>query len=217
MRAYLSDMAEQKHAVLFDLDGTLVDSVYQHVRIWRDVLSENGFVVPHWKVHRGIGLPSKRLLAWLLGEVPEAASAMSELHDKRMLEQRGTLAALPGALGLLNDLDARKVPYYAVTSANDEIREALFQALGRDMQVPSTHAKTGSKPDAEPILSAVAALGLDPSAVTMIGDAIWDGEAARRAGAHFIGLRCGGTSDALLLQAGAIWVEDTPRDLIGRL
>lgn len=210
-------MSTSKHAVLFDLDGTLIDSVYQHVRIWRDILSEHGFSVPHWKIHRGIGLPSERLLAWLLGELPEAAKAMADAHDKRLLEQKSTLVPTEGALSLLRDLDARKVPYYAVTSANDEIRGALFAALGRELPSPSPHAKTGSKPQAQPILAAVEALDLEPESVTMIGDASWDGEAARRAGAHFIGLRCGGSSDELLLQAGALWVEDAPRDLIGRL
>jgi phosphoglycolate phosphatase-like HAD superfamily hydrolase len=212
-----TDMATSKHAVLFDLDGTLVDSVYQHVRIWRDVLSENGFSVPHWKVHRGIGLPSERLLAWLLGEVPKAAKAMSETHDKRMLEQKSTLVPTPGALALLDDLDSRQVPYYVVTSAAPEIRDALFGALGRELPSPAPHEKTGEKPHAQPILAAVQALKLEPAQVTMIGDASWDGESARRAGAHFIGLRCGGSTDELLLQAGALWVEDAPRDLIGRL
>lgn len=210
-------MASSKHAVLFDLDGTLVDSVYQHVRIWRDVLSENGFNVPHWKVHRGIGLPSELLLAWLLGELPAAAKAMSETHDRRFLEQRSTLVPTPGALALLQDLDSREVPYYVVTSAGEEIRAALFGALGRELPSPAPNAKTGSKPHAQPILAAVHELGVEPEDVTMIGDASWDGESARRAGAHFIGLRCGGSTDELLLQAGAVWVEDAPRDLIGRL
>jgi phosphoglycolate phosphatase-like HAD superfamily hydrolase len=207
--------ASLKHAVLFDLDGTLVDSVYQHVRIWRDVLNEHGFSVPHWKLHRGIGLPSDRLLAWLLGSVPEVASKLSEAHDQRLLEQRATLQPTEGALALLADLDARQVPYYAVTSAGDEIRSALFAALGRELPVASADAKA-AKPHAEPILSAIQALKLEPGDVTMIGDAVWDGESARRAGTHFIGLRCGGTSDDRLLQAGALWVEDAPRDLVGR-
>jgi phosphoglycolate phosphatase-like HAD superfamily hydrolase len=75
----------------------------------------------------------------------------------------------------------------------------------------------GEKPNAEPLLAAAAELGLEPDQLTMIGDAIWDGEAARRCGTHFIGLRCGETCDSLLRQAGALWVEDAPRDLMGRL
>jgi HAD superfamily hydrolase (TIGR01509 family) len=209
-------MAHAQHAVLFDLDGTLVDSVYQHARIWHELLAEHGLRVPHWKVHRAIGLPSDRLLAWLLGERPDAEADMVAAHEQRFLEQAAKLGATDGALLLLADLDERKVPCYAVTSATEAIRGALFKALGRSVPMTDGAAK-GSKPQADPILGAVHTLGLDPLQVTMVGDAIWDGEAARRAGTHFIAVRCGGNSDELLRQAGALWVEDSPRGLIGRL
>ena len=206
---------KQQHGVLFDLDGTLVDSVYQHVRIWHDVLAEHGWNVPHWKVHRGIGLPSERLLSYLLGERPADAEKMAAEHGKRFLEQAGTLRSTLGAEALLDELEERGVPFCAVTSAGPDTRDALFKALSRTL--PNCTPKSGEKPNPEPLLAAAAELGLDPDQVTMIGDAVWDGEAARRCGAHFIGLRCGGTGDSLLRQAGAIWVEDAPRDLMGRL
>jgi HAD superfamily hydrolase (TIGR01509 family) len=215
--AYVVFMAHAQHAVLFDLDGTLVDSVYQHARIWHELLAEHGQHVPHWKVHRAIGLPSDRLLAWLLGARPEAEADMVAAHERRFLEQAANVAlrATHGAVALLADLDARAVPYYAVTSASESIQGALFAALGRS--IPIAEGAKGSKPHAEPILGAVHILGLDPLQVTMIGDAVWDGEAARRAGTHFIALRSGGNSDESLRQAGALWVEDSPRELIGRL
>jgi HAD superfamily hydrolase (TIGR01509 family) len=210
-------MAHPQHAVLFDLDGTLIDSVYQHVRIWSDLLREHGMRVPTWKVHRGIGLPSECLLAWLLKEQPHTEAELIAQHDKRFLQCAGDLGPTDGAIALLNDLEHRQVPFQVVTSAGEETRAALFKALGRKLPMPkSTGHKTG-KPSAEPILVALQTLGLEPGQATMIGDAIWDGEAARRAGTHFIGLRCGGTSDARLQQAGALWIEDSPRDLIGRL
>jgi HAD superfamily hydrolase (TIGR01549 family) len=205
----------QRHGVLFDLDGTLVDSVYQHVRIWHDVLAEHGFTVPHWKVHRGIGLPSDRLLSYLLGERPADAKKMSEEHERRFLDDAPSLRSTAGAEALLDELEERRVPFCAVTSAAPETRDALFKALARTL--PCCSPKAGEKPNPEPLVAAAAELGLEPGQVTMIGDAVWDGEAARRCGAHFIGLRCGGTADSLLRQAGAIWVEDAPRDLMGRL
>lgn len=205
-----------QHGVLFDLDGTLVDSVYQHVRIWRDVLAKHGRQVPHWKVHRGIGLPSDRLLTWLLGETPADADAMIEAHDRDFRTCADTLRATEGAAALLGELERYEIPFCAVTSAGDETRKLLFQALGREMPYAGDK-KHSPKPSPSPLTAAAERLGLPPQAFVMIGDAIWDGEAARRSGIHFIGLRCGGTADDLLKQAGALWVEDAPRDLMGRL
>jgi HAD superfamily hydrolase (TIGR01509 family) len=207
--------AQASHAVLFDLDGTLVDSVYQHATMWHDVLRDHKLHVPLWKLHRAIGLPGERLLAWLLGEKPRNAATLIAEQDERFARLANTLTPTQGALALLNDLEAREVPFMAITSASETTRQALFQALDREL--PVGDSTKSPKPHADPILAAVHTLGLDPLQVTFVGDAIWDGESARRSGVHFLGLRCGGTSDALLKQAGALWVEDAPRDLIGRL
>lgn len=207
-------MSDNRHAILFDLDGTLVDSVYQHVRIWHDVLREHGYHVAHHQVHNGIGLPSSRLLRWLIGRAPDDEQALIERHDKLFLEQASTLTPTDGALELLTDLDQREVPYMAVTSAGESTRETLFEALGRELPVAP---KAGSKPHADPLLRAAEALRLEPTQLTMIGDASWDAEAAQRSGIQFIGVRCGGAPDDQLLQAGALRIEDAPRALIGRL
>jgi HAD superfamily hydrolase (TIGR01509 family) len=203
--------------VLFDLDGTLVDSVYQHVRIWHDVLSEHGWHVPHWKVHRGIGLTSDRLLSWLLGEQPPNAREIIAEHERRFVALTGQLRPTAGAAALLAELEQHDVPFCAVTSAGDRTREALFQALERELPYSGDKGKRPPKPNPSPLLAAAERLGSAPESLLMIGDAVWDGEAARRAGMHFIGLRCGGTGDELLRMAGALWVEDAPRDLMGRL
>jgi HAD superfamily hydrolase (TIGR01509 family) len=207
-------VSDNQHAILFDLDGTLVDSVYQHVRIWHDVLREHGYHVAHHQVHKGIGLPSPRLLRWLIGRAVDDEQALVEQHDKLFLDEASTLTPTDGAIELLADLDNRDVPYLAVTSAGDSTREALFEALGRELPVAP---KAGSKPHADPLLRAAASLKLTPAQLTMIGDATWDAEAAKRSGIQFIGVRCGGAADAQLLQAGALSIEDSPRALIGRL
>jgi HAD superfamily hydrolase (TIGR01509 family) len=208
-------MASVSHGVLFDIDGTLVDSVYQHVRIWHAVLNEHGLHVPQVMIHRGIGLPAERLLPWLLGRASAADQELAAEHDRRFIKQANTLMPTPGALELINDLEARQVPFIAVTSASEETQKALFDALGRRLPTPP-HA-SGGKPQANVLLAAAQTLKIDPQQLTMIGDAAWDGESARRSGMHFIGLRCGGVSDDVLMQAGALWVENAPRDLIGRL
>jgi len=201
---------------LFDIDGTLVDSVYQHARIWHDVLADHGYEVPHWKVHRAIGLPSERLMSWLLGTIPTDSEAMIAEHDRAFKEAAGRLRPTPGAVALVDELEKREIPFCVVTSAGDETREILFGALGRKLPYSGDKGRA-PKPNPSPLLAAADRIDVEPSALVMIGDAIWDGEAARRSGTHFIGLRCGGTSDALLIQAGALWVEDAPRDLMGRL
>jgi beta-phosphoglucomutase-like phosphatase (HAD superfamily) len=210
-------MAKAEHAVLFDLDGTLVDSVFHHARVWHDVLLDRGTRVPHWKIHRGIGLPGERLLAWLLGESPSDRDQLIAEHHRRFLASTSSLTETDGANALLRDLEAREVPFQVISSADEETRDALFKTLGRTLPIAPAPAKKSSKPHADPLMAAAHDLGIDPNQLSFIGDAIWDGEAARRSGVHFIGLRCGGTSDALLEHAGALWIEDAPRDLVGRL
>jgi phosphoglycolate phosphatase-like HAD superfamily hydrolase len=168
-------------------------------------------------LHRAIGLPGERLLAWLLGEHRKDAASLIAEHEKRFARLAHTLTPTEGALALLSDLEAREVPFLAISSASEATRQALFQALEREIPIGAAPASKTPKPHADPLLSAVHTLGLDPLQISFVGDAIWDGEAACRSGVHFLGLRCGGTSDALLKQAGALWVEDAPRDLIGRL
>lgn len=203
--------------VLLDLDGTLVDSVYQHVSILHQVLLERDVVVPHWKIHAGIGLDMERLLLWLLGAMPEDREAMEEAHTERFLEATKKLRPTTGALALLDDLQRREIPHHVVTSANGEMRSALFEVLGRELPVTDAEESQASKPAPDPIEAGARSLNLDPTAVTMIGDSVWDGEAATRCGARFIGLRTGGFAPRALRRAGAIWVEDAPRDLVGRL
>ena len=206
-----------KQGVLLDLDGTLVDSVYHHVRIWYEVLQSAGHAVEHWKVHRAIGMSSKRLVPWLAGTPDVDTESLAQEHECRFLECASKLIPTQGALALLDDLAMRKVPHHVVTSAAPAVRRALFEALGRELPTTDAGADAPTKPAANPILSGASALGIPAERLTFVGDSVWDGEAARRASVHFIAVRCGGFADAMLLQSGALWVENAPRDLIGRL
>jgi HAD superfamily hydrolase (TIGR01509 family) len=203
--------------VLLDLDGTLVDSVYQHVLAWYEAFHSHGLHVQAATIHAGIGLGSDRLVPWLVGEVDDP-EALSEAHLARFLELAEELTPTPGACELLEDLERRNVPYVIATSSGTRTRQALLSALGReDLQVVDASDVASSKPAPDLLASAAAELSLPPERLSMVGDAPWDARSARRLGMEAIGVRTGGFSEQVLREAGASWVVATPRDLIGTL
>jgi phosphoglycolate phosphatase-like HAD superfamily hydrolase len=213
----VTDKQHKKQGVLLDLDGTLVDSVYQHVCVWHDVLESHGHRVPHWRIHRAIGMGASRLVPWLIGKSEAQAEAMADEHDRRFIELAPKLQPTTGALELLDDLEQRRVPHHVVTSAKPEAQRALFDVLGRSLATTDASEVSDTKPTADPVFAGARALGISVERLSFVGDSLWDGEAARRAGVPFIAVRCGGFSDELLRQSSALWVEDSPRELIGRL
>lgn len=211
-------MDAQRHGVLLDLDGTLVDSVYLHVVTWVEAFRAAGHDVQHARAHAGVGMGSDRYVPWVLGHRDADVDALSEAHRKRFLDRADGLRPTPGAADLLSDLEGRGVPFVIATSASPPEREALLAALGRE-DVPVTDAGDVSSPKPAPdlLLAACEQLGIAPERATMVGDSPWDAEAAQRVGARAIGVRCGGFPDAALRGAGAIDVVDDPRALLGRL
>jgi HAD superfamily hydrolase (TIGR01509 family) len=205
-------------AVLLDLDGTLVDSVFQHVLAWGEALHEAGYDVPLWRIHQGIGMGSDRIVPWLVGGHVDDASELSDAHKRRFLERADTLRPTRGARNLLDDLDTRGVPFLIATSAGAETRAALLDALGRDdLPTADNDDVDSSKPAPDLLLSACAALGVEPQNATLVGDSPWDAEAARRVRVRAIAVRCGGHGEELLLSHGAMSVVADPAELIGRL
>jgi HAD superfamily hydrolase (TIGR01509 family) len=205
-------------AVLLDLDGTLVDSVYQHVVAWDEALRAHGLHVPLWRIHAGIGMGGDRIVPWLLGRQPDDIAALKDAHSERFEARAGTLRATDGALDLLEDLEARGVDYTIATSASGSTRELLLEALGRkDLPGVDADEVESPKPAPDLLLAACDELGRPPSAVTLVGDSPWDAEAARRVGIRTIGVRCGGFPPEEQRRAGAIDVVVSPRELIGRL
>ena len=210
---------KQLHAgVLLDLDGTLVDSVYQHVSCWHETLQAHGYEVPQWRIHAGVGMGSDRLIPWLLrGHVDDAAQ-LSDGHTRRFLARVEELRPTEGALDLLDDLDRRGVPYLISTSANGEERSALFDVLGRhDLSFTDADAVESSKPAADLLLASCQQARIDPDRAIMVGDSPWDAHAAQRVGIRAFAVRCGGFGDAALSAASAARIVDAPRDLIGQL
>lgn len=207
-------------AVLLDLDGTLVDSVYVHVTCWAAALRDHDREVSMWRIHRGIGMGSERILPWLLGGQVEAeeAESLKKGHRERFLDRADELVPTDGARALLEDLEARGVPFLIATSAGSAEREALLAALGReDLRVSDSDDVDSSKPAPDLLHAAYGQLDVTTDDVTLVGDSPWDAEAAMRAGIRAIGVRTGGFAAEELLGHGAAEVVDAPRDLIGRL
>ena len=211
-------MTTQTPAVLLDLDGTLLDSVFFHVLAWSAAFEEHGYEVPQWKIHHGIGMGSGRLVPWLLGKHVEEFEALKQSHDRRFEDQADRLRPTQGALALLDDLDTREVPYLIATSASADTRKTLLKALGReDLASTASGDVDSSKPAPDLLLASCDKLGVDPGQATLIGDSPWDMEAARRIGMRGIAVRCGGFGSGRLLSAGALEVVDDPLALVGRL
>lgn len=204
--------------ILLDLDGTLVDSVYQHVVAWHEAFVEAGHDVPQWRIHAGIGMGSERIVPWLLGGHVDDAEDLTAGHKRRFLDRIETLRRTDGALELLDDLERREVEFIISTSAGAEERRALLTVLGRE-DLPFTDASSvgSSKPAPDLLLASCTEAGIDPARAIMVGDAPWDALAAGRAGMQAIAVRCGGFGDHELLGAGAKRVVDAPRQLIGQL
>ncbi|MFA9444599.1 HAD family hydrolase [Egicoccus sp. AB-alg6-2] len=204
--------------VLLDLDGTLVDSVYQHVVAWHEAFAAAGYDVPQWRIHAGIGMGSDRIVPWLLGRHVDDADDLADDHKRRFLDRVDTLRRTDGALDLLDDLEQRGVPFIISTSAGTDERKALLAVLGRE-DLPFTDADgvESSKPAPDLLLASCTEAGIDPAQAIMIGDAPWDALAAGRAGIDAIAVRCGGFGDDDLRAAGAKRVVDAPRDLVGQL
>src|SRR5687767_12213499 len=122
-------MSTPTPAVLLDLDGTLVDSVFLHVVTWHRALRGAGHDVPSWRIHEGIGMGGDRLVPWLLGRHVEELDELKDAHQKLFLERASELVPTPGAADLLDDLRRREVPFIVATSAGGETAEALLAAL----------------------------------------------------------------------------------------
>ena len=204
--------------VLLDLDGTLVDSVYQHVVAWFEAFRDHGHDVAQARVHAAIGMGGDRLVPWVLAGHVDEAQDIADEHKRRFLAVAAGLRRTAGALELLHDLEVRGVPYVVATSAGSQEREALLDVLGRhDLSLIDSDGVATSKPAPDLLLTACADHGFDPAASIMIGDAPWDALAARAAGARAVAVRCGGFSDEVLAAAGAERVVDDPAGLIGQL
>ncbi|NCT67354.1 MAG: HAD family hydrolase [Rhodanobacteraceae bacterium] len=209
-------------AFVFDLDGTLVDSVYQHVLAWQEALESEGIVLSVWRIHRRIGMSGSLMMNILLRESGVAiddarAERMRQRHAEAYTRRAATIRPLPGARELVAYLSEAGIPWAIATSGRMETAGPVIESLGVDLAgvpVVTRDQVRYAKPDPDLFLAAAERLGARIENVTVVGDAVWDMLAARRAHALGIGLLSGGYARDELERAGAYRVFDDPADLL---
>ena len=195
-------------AMLFDIDGTLVDSNYLHVQAWSEALQRaDRAAVDDWRIHRCIGMGGPQLIAELLGEVDDAdEQRISTLHSRHYRKLAHRLRRFDGAREVLQAVHDRGVRVVLATSAAPAELKLLLDVLDPGDAVDAvTSADDVDAAKPEPDLLQVALRKVDaaPADAILVGDATWDGISAARAGVRFVGVRTGGTSAADLVAAGA--------------
>jgi len=209
-------------AFLFDLDGTLVDSVYNHVRAWHLALREEGIDLSVWRIHRKIGMSGGLFVNQLkreLGiELDDATiQRLRARHAEQFLALSGEVVALTGAAELLQALSDLGLPWAIATSGRMETASANLKSLGVDREravVVTRDQVNYAKPDPDLFVEAARRLGAGTRDSYVIGDSIWDMIAAARCGALGIGLLSGGYGQEELERAGALRVYDDPADML---
>ena len=220
----MSEPSGRGPAFLFDLDGTLVDSVYQHVLAWREALEQGGIELAVWRIHRQIGMSGGLFVNALLRETgfrvtAEQAAHLQRLHARAYQGLAPQVRALPGAHELLAYLTESGVPWAIATSGRIESARPMLDLLGVADEVPvvTRDQVRHAKPDPDLFLAAAARLGVDITHSIVIGDSVWDLLAARRARALGIGLLSGGYGREELERAGAYRVYQDPADRLRHL
>jgi HAD superfamily hydrolase (TIGR01509 family) len=211
-------------AFVFDLDGTLVDSVYQHVLAWQEALEVAGIQLAVWRIHRRIGMSGGLFAGALLRETgrPVDAAMVDELqhaHAQAYRRRAGGVRLLPGARELLAHLTSLEVPWAVATSGLREAARPTLDLLGVPAGVPvvTRDQVAHAKPDPDLFLAAAERLGVEITDAVVVGDSVWDLLAARRARALGVGLLAGGYGREELERAGAYRVYEDPADLLAHL
>ncbi|TMQ49695.1 MAG: HAD family hydrolase [Candidatus Eisenbacteria bacterium] len=210
---------------LFDLDGTLVDSVYQHVLAWHEAIRAEGIELAVWRIHRKIGMSGGLFTNMLLREIgvelpPDRIEKIRRGHTEAYKRVASTVKPLPGARELLVELTRVGVPWAIATSGHMESAARTLEALGVDLKrtaVVTRDEVEHAKPDPDLFLAAADKLGVPVETASVVGDSVWDMLAAQRARALGIGLLSGGYGPEELERAGAYRVYEDPQDLLDHL
>lgn len=215
-------MSNSGVSFLFDLDGTLVDSVYQHVLAWQEALHSAGIELSVWRIHRKIGMSGGLFTEMLLREIsrqitPALLDALQHQHAQAYGRLVRWVRPLPGAKELLRYLTKAGIPWTIATSGRMGSAKYNLDILGIDpgeVPVVTRDDVRRAKPDPDLFVAAAARLGVDVQSAVIVGDSIWDMLAARRARGLGVGLLSGGYGQDELERSGAIRVYEDPADLL---
>ena len=220
-----SNTTSTQTAFLFDLDGTLVDSVYQHVLAWKSALDAENIELSVWRIHRKIGMSGGLFANQLLREThaeidPARGERLRRAHAEAYQALGRSVRPLPGARELLGFLSEAKIPWAIATSGRMETARVNLEALGVDPDknaVVTRDQVKYAKPDPDLFLAAAARFNAPIERAIVVGDSIWDMLAATRCRALGVGLLSGGYGPDELRQSGAIRVYDDPADLLSHI
>jgi len=217
-----SPQAAPVRAVFFDIDGTLVDSNYLHIEAWMHAFADLDVPVDSWRLHRSIGMDSSKLLEAVIpdGQPADVADRAKDLHATYYEQLVPRLRVFDGGRELVRALAEREISVVLATSApEDELKHlrAILQLEPELAEITSGEDVETAKPDPGIIEVALRKAGVAASDTIMIGDAVWDVEAATTASVSCIGVLTGGVSRAELEEAGAIAVYTDVAELLEQL
>ena len=206
-------------AILFDLDGTLMDSNYQHVVAWQEAFRSKGLEIPNARIHRCVGMSGRLMLRSLLTQLGQNIGSrkieqLEDIHKRNFEKRLSSVRMLPGARELLRDLSHRGVKWAVATGGDRETVERMIKPLRIPAPTPVITADhvNEAKPDPDVFLMAARRLNIDLKDCIVVGDSVWDILGSRRAKALGVGLLCGGYGAAELERAGAYRVYKDPAD-----
>nr|WP_236782958.1 HAD family hydrolase [Arthrobacter sp. QXT-31] len=214
---------DRRKGVLFDVDGTLIDSAYIHTLAWWHAFRQSGYDVPMARIHRCVGMGGARLVDTLLPDSrnkDEVDEAVLSAHSGVFGTYWPSLRPLDGARDLVVQCSESGLAVALASSARQQDLTALRTALSADSFIhaaTSANDAENSKPEPDILVAALKAVGVEASEAVYVGDAVWDVMAANALGMPTIALTCGGTSEAELLSVGAAEVYAGPRELLENL
>lgn len=216
---------QQKTSFIFDLDGTLTDSVYQNVAAWKQALDAEDIPLAMWRIHRKIGMSGGLMLKSLSRETglnisERQAKRLSDLHAQAYENLQGQILALPGAVELLEALSRDGFDWCIATSGGSDTANINLKALGfasNDVKLITRDDVRDGKPAPDLFLAASKRMSMPIEQCLVVGDSVWDMLAARRGKATGIGLLSGGYDVSELERAGALRVYNDPLDLLNHL
>lgn len=207
--------------MLFDIDGTLVDSNYLHIDAWQRAFGEVGIDVETWRIHRSIGMDGSTLVKTLSDDAPEdQQKRLKDLHSRYYREVASLLQPLPGARALLRRVADLGLQVVLATSAPEDELKLLRKVLDCDELVAAVTSSADvdtAKPDPDIIEIALDRAGVTAEQAAFVGDAIWDAEACSRANLICIGVLSGGVSASELHDAGAVQVFENAENLLANI